>query len=63
MISRENLDKRICDVEENAINQETYREYIQESEKAFGMTHEFLDNFTDRELVKYLEFIDNMWTK
>lgn len=63
MINKENLDKRICEVEEKATNEQTYREYIKEGEEEFFGNHEDLDSFTDEQLVKYLDFIDNLWMK
>lgn len=49
MISQENLDKRICGCEECS-NSQTYREFIRESENAFGLVHCRLDGLLDHEL-------------
>jgi hypothetical protein len=61
-IRKEHLDKRICDVEGSA-NEETFREYIRNSEEEFGMAPAPLDNLTDEELNKHLNFLDYLWTK
>ena len=37
MLLKENLDKRICDVEQGFTNTQTYREFIRQSEQEFGM--------------------------
>ena len=63
MINKENLDKRICDVEEGADNTYTYREFIRESEKEFGFPNQPIDTFTDEELQKYLDDLDYLWDK
>jgi hypothetical protein len=62
VLTKENLDKRICDVEGSA-NEETFREYIRNSEVEFGMEHMDIDNFDDENLNEYLEFLDYLWTK
>jgi hypothetical protein len=61
-LTKENLDKRICDVEGSA-NEETFRDFIRNSEEEFGMEPRDLDVMTDEELHKYLEFLDYLWTK
>lgn len=63
LLNKANLDKRICDVEENCSNTQTYREYIRESEKALWMGEEDLDSMTDKQLADYLDFIDYLWEK
>jgi hypothetical protein len=62
VLTKENLDKRICDVEGSA-NEETFREYIKNSEEEFEMEHRNLDNLSDEQLHEYLEFLDYLWTK
>lgn len=57
-ICKENLDKKICDCEDCANNDSTYRESIQESEYFFGLEPQKLDTFTDEELVQYLDWLD-----
>ncbi len=63
MIKVSDLDKRICDVEPDCINDETYRHFITTSEEDFCMDHADIDHMTDDELNKYIEFIDFLWTK
>jgi hypothetical protein len=63
MIRKEDLDKRICDVEEGVTNTQTYMEFIQESENEFEMEPQDLDSMTYEELNKYLDFLDYLWTK
>jgi hypothetical protein len=62
VLTKENLDKRICDVEGSA-NEETFRTFIMDSEEEFGMEPRDLDSMTDEELHEYLEFLDYLWTK
>ncbi|MBE6044790.1 MAG: hypothetical protein E7216_11250 [Clostridium thermopalmarium] len=63
MISKENLDKRICDVEKNADNTQTYREFIRESERMFELSPAPLDLYNDEELEEYLEELNYLWEK
>jgi hypothetical protein len=62
MITKNNLDKKICDVEDSE-NAQTYREFIRVSEKEFGMCPEPIDLFSDIDLQEYLEFLDYLWEK
>jgi hypothetical protein len=62
VLTKEKLDKRICDVE-GVANEETYREFIRNSEDAFEMEHMDIDSLDEEELNKYLEFLDYLWTK
>ena len=63
MINKSDLDKRICDTEEGAENSQTWREFIKESEKEFGMANIDMDTFTEYELNKYIEFLEYLWEK
>lgn len=62
VLTKGDLDKRICDTE-GSTNEETFREFIRNSEDEFGMKHEDIDNFDDEKLNEYLEFLDYLWTK
>lgn len=62
MISKEDLDKRICDIE-GGDNTQTFREFIVESEKEFGFNNESIDMFTDEGLNKYIYFLDYLYEK
>jgi hypothetical protein len=62
-ITKEHLDKPIFEVEPNAANTQTYREFIRESEFEFGLKQEDIDSFDDEKLNEYLEFMDYLWTK
>lgn len=58
-MKREDLDKRICDVEKEATNTETYREFIKGgSKELYGcdvVSDEKLDNASDEELTDMIE--------
>lgn len=62
MIRVEDLDKRICDMED-CENEQTYREFIRESEEEFGIEHANLDFMEDFELDDYFDFLDELWNK
>lgn len=64
MISKENLDKRICDIEPNATNTETYREFLVRSAKEFYIDYiPDFDIMTDEDLKVYLDEYDYLWDK
>lgn len=63
MINKENLDKRICDCEEEAQNTETYREFIKDSEDTFGMECSDIDKMGEAELENYFYFLCELWNK
>jgi hypothetical protein len=63
MISKENLDKRICDVVEGATNTLTYREYIREFEQSLNLMPAPLDSLEDEKLKDWLELIDYLILK
>ena len=53
IISKKNLDSRICDCEENSNNVETYREFIRRREDEEDMCHELIDSYSDSDLQDY----------
>lgn len=63
-LTREMLDKRICDVE-NCENTETYREFIHSSYEWIGMkiSDEDLNQISDEERDAVLKFSNNVWFK
>ena len=63
MLLKENLDKRICDVEQGFTNTQTYREFIRQSEQEFGMKEAPINKITDKALDEYIEFLDYLWDK
>ena len=56
------LDKRICDIE-GRDNTQTYREFITDTEKEFELEHAQIDNMSEAELNKYLDFLSELWWK
>ncbi|HBG1028881.1 TPA: hypothetical protein KPG21_003732 [Clostridioides difficile] len=62
-MKKEDLDKKICDVEIEADNTQTYREFIVEAEEEIGTGSADLDNMTDEELTVYLDFLDELLLK
>jgi hypothetical protein len=59
MITRDTLNRRICDVEKEATNTQTYKEFIKE----FGLQHESIELYTSVELQGYLRFLNELWDK
>lgn len=57
-----NIDKRICDCED-ALNNQTYREYITETECVFELPSKNIDNISNSKLNEYLSFLDDLWLK
>lgn len=62
MITKKDLDKRICDVEP-CENTETYREFIRATEREFYICRADIDNMSDKDLNSYIEYLDNLWWK
>ena len=62
MITRADLDRRICDVE-GGENTETYREFIRKSEEVFGMANEPIDYYPDYEINMYIMELNYLWEK
>lgn len=65
---KNNLDNRICDVETEAINKQTYREYIVEGIREFKFVDdenvdEQLNELDNNMLNKLVDFIDYLWEK
>ena len=63
---KDNLDKRICDVEENAVNTDTYREFLKSGYMeimALPVTDEELNSKTNLELNAMLEELDYLLDK
>lgn len=60
---KEMLDKRICDVEPEATNTETYREFIRYAEVRLCQAPEDIDSMTDEELTSHIDWLDEMLFK
>lgn len=63
---KEDLDKRICDVEKKATNTETYREFIINSIHYFYGEKTPIPNFdkiSKEELNDIIEELDYLWEK
>jgi hypothetical protein len=62
-ITKQLLDVRICDHVPKTNNEETYREFIRNSEDEFELLPCDLDNMDDETLNLYLDFLDDLWNK
>ena len=62
MISKNDLDKRICDLE-GGFNEQTYREYIRETEEEFGMGKKDTEKLTQTEFNDYINLLNWLWEK
>ncbi|WP_026572894.1 hypothetical protein [Bacillus sp. UNC438CL73TsuS30] len=63
MLATKNLDRRICDIESESQNTQTYREFIKQSEDEFGLRPRNLDHMSNEQLTQYLDFLDFLWGK
>lgn len=66
MITKADLNKRICDVEPGATNTETYREFIfSASQEIWGISFDFLDfeHMSDEEINDLIEELDYLLEK
>ena len=62
MIRVEDLDKRICDMED-CENTQTWREYIRETEEEFELYPMNLNDIRDWALEEYIDLLDELWDK
>ena len=62
-MTREQLDLRICDVEEGASNTQTYREFMTSVYDDLGVDSPDLDSMTDEKLSRELDWCDEMMDK
>lgn len=63
ILTKDLLNKRICDVEKGTSNTQTYLEFIRESEKYFDLKRMSVESYSDEMLNKYFEFLDYLWEK
>lgn len=68
LLVSENLDMKINEFSmingiENVENEQTWREFIRESEEEFGMEPEMIDAMTESDLLSYIDFLDELWMK
>lgn len=57
------LDKRICDIEKDTTNTQTYRDFIRETEKEFQLKSFNINLMKEDELRNYLDLMDELWSK
>lgn len=62
-LTQDLLDERICDVEDDADNEQTFREFIRECEEEFCLDEADLDTMSDEELTEYLNWLDELACK
>lgn len=61
--TKEMLDKRICDIEPEAENTDTLREFIRKSEKKFCLFIVDVNKLSNKDLNNYIDFLDDLWLK
>lgn len=62
-MTKEQLDLRICDVEEGVSNTQTYREFMMSVYDDLGVEAPDLDSMTDERLNRELDWCDDMMDK
>lgn len=68
LLISENLDMKINEFTmvngiEGVSNEQTWREFIRESEEEFELKSEMIDIMTESDLVLYIDFLDELWMK
>ena len=56
-ITKDILDRKMCEFEECYSENLTYRQWIRENEVFYNLEHKDLDSMTDKELKQYDDFI------
>ena len=62
-ITKDILDRRICEFEECVSDTITYRQWIRDYEEFYELGHKDLDSMTDEELEKYDDFLFELTLK
>lgn len=68
-ITKQDLDIKICDFynksygDNDCKNEETFREFIWNTETNFELEHEDIDSMDNEMLNGYLNYLDEMWDK
>lgn len=62
-ITKDILDRRICEFEECVSDTITYRQWIRDYEEFYELGHKDLDSMTDEELGKYDDFLFELTLK
>lgn len=59
------LDTKICDFYDapECDNEQTFRQFIRESEDNFGIAEANLDAMSNEEFLDYLDHLDYLWEK
>ena len=62
-ITKEKLDKKICEFEECSSSTLTYRQWIRDYEEFYELEHKDLGSMTDEELNRYDSFLFELTLK
>lgn len=59
-ITKDMLDKKICEFEDCSSETLTYRQWIRDYEEFYELDHKDLDSMSDEEINKYDSFINEL---
>jgi hypothetical protein len=62
-ITLDDIDTPFGVLENDATNEETPRQFIRNTEKEFGIENLDIDNMSEDELNRYIDHLDDLWSK
>jgi len=63
MIKHNQLDIPINELYPEALNTQTTREFIRETEEAFGLGQKEINALNEKQLSAYIDWLDDLWNK
>lgn len=63
MIKHSQLDTPFSELVPGSTNDETPRQFIRESEEAFGLAQKEINALNEEQLNSYIDFLDDLWNK
>jgi len=63
LFTHRNLDAPFTELVPGSTNEQTVREFIRESEEAFGLGQKEINALNETQLNQYIDFLDELWLK
>ncbi|QDP42817.1 hypothetical protein HWC53_gp033 [Bacillus phage vB_BmeM-Goe8] len=63
MFKHKYLDSSFTELVPGSTNEQTVREFIRETEEAFGLGQKEINALNEEQLNHYIDFLDELWLK
>lgn len=63
MFKHKYLDSPFTELVPGSTNEQTVREFIRETEEAFGLGQKEINALNEEQLNQYIDFLDELWLK